>query len=115
MQHVRFPLIPNDRLLEEVLNNGLILNNALVMNMVKEAIQFHGNLFVQPLQEGKQFQARGEEMLALVHCKERPVEQSFEIEETKMHMIRVTVATLFRMSFLSRSFQWNLFQWQFHA
>ena len=99
MQHVRFPLIPNDRLLEEVLNNGLILNNALVMNMVKEAIRFHGNLFVQPLQEGKQFQARGEEMLALVYCKERPVEQSFEVEETKMHMIRVTGSKPFQNEF----------------
>ena len=99
MQHVRFSLIPNDTLLEEVLNNGLILSNAQVMNMVKEAIQFHGNLFVQPLQEGKQFQARGEEMLALVYCKGRRVEQSFEIEETKMHMIKVTGSKPFQTEF----------------
>ena len=99
MQHVRFPLIPNDSLLEEILNNGLILSNTQVMNMVKEAIQFHGNLFVQPLQEGKQFQARGHEMVALIRCKGRFVEQTFQVDETKLHMIRVTGSSPFQTEF----------------
>ena len=104
MQHVRFPLIPNDTLLEEVLTNGLILSNAKMINMVREAIQFHGNLFAQPLQEGKQFQARVEEMLALVYSKGRRVEQSYEIDETKLHMIRVTGSRPFQNEFSEQEF-----------
>ena len=104
MQHVRFPLIPNDTLSDEILTNGFILNNAQVMNMVREAIQFHGNLFAQPLQEGKQFQARVEKMLAVVYSKVRRVEQSYEIDETKLHMIRVTGSRPFQTEFSEQEF-----------
>ena len=99
MQHVRFPLIPNDTLSEEILTNGLILNNAQVMNMVREAIQFHGNLFVQPLQEGKQFQPRGEKMLALIKSLGRYEGQSITTIKTKLHMINGTDSKRFQTQF----------------
>ena len=99
MQHVRFPLIPNDTLLEEVLNNGLILNNAQVMNMVKEAIQFHGNLFAQPLQEGKQFKPRGQKMLALIKSLGRYEGPSITAIKTKLYMINGTDSKPFQTQF----------------
>ena len=69
MQHVRFPLIPMDLLLDEVQTNGLISENQQMMRMAKEALRFHSsdNMFLQPLQEGKQFQPRGEKMLVYVY------------------------------------------------
>ena len=58
MQHVRFPLIASDLLLGEILTCSLISENPQVMKMVTEALQFHSTdkVFLQPLQEGKQFQ-----------------------------------------------------------
>ena len=80
MQHVRFPLIQSDLILEEIQHFRLISENPPVSKMVTEALQFHTKLFVQPLREGKQFQPRGDKILALI--------QSTEVQ-TKMHMISV--------------------------
>ena len=90
MQHVRFPLIPNDTLSEEILTNTLILNNVQVMKTVREAMRFHSNdnTFLQPLQEGKQFQPRGEQMLALIRSTVNRTGEN-PVVETKLHMIHV--------------------------
>ena len=92
MQHVRFPLIPGNILLDEVLTNKLISENTQVMRMVREGLWFHSNdnIFLQPLQEGKQFQPRGEEMLALVRSTGRRTGQSYTVGKTELHMIRGT-------------------------
>ena len=92
MQHVRFPLIPGNILLDEVLTNKLIPENPQVMRMVREGLWFHSsdNIFLQPLQEGKQFQPRGEEMLALVLSTGRRTGQSYTVGQTELHMIRGT-------------------------
>ena len=88
MKHVRFPLIPGNLLLDEVQTNGLITENPEVMMMVKEALRFHSsdNIFLQPLQEGKQFQPRGDDMFALLHSTFRrtvPV----VVNKTKLHTL----------------------------
>ena len=90
MQYVRFPLIPNDTLSDEILTNGLILNNAQVMKMIREALQFHSNdnVFLQPLQEGKQLKPRGEKMLALIDSTYKLEGQCFTAVKTKLHMIK---------------------------
>ena len=92
MQHVRFPLIPGNILLDEVLTNELIPENPQVMRMVREGLWFHSsdNIFLQPLQEGKQFQPRGEEMLALVRSTGRRTGRSYTVGQTELHMIRGT-------------------------
>ena len=100
MQHVRFPLIPGDLLLDEVLTSRLVSENPQVMKIVTEALRFHNddNIFLKPLQEGKQFQPRGEEMLALVHSRLKntlPV----EVAETKLYMFRGTVNRPFNTQF----------------
>ena len=90
MQHVRFPLIRNDLLIDEILTCPIIAENSQVMRMVSEALRFHGKLFSQPLQEGKQFQPRGEQMLALIEGTSSGIGQSFTVDETKLHMLNVT-------------------------
>ena len=92
MQHVRFPLIASDLLLDEILTCNLILENPQVMRMVREALQFHSDdkVFLQPLQEGKQFRPRGEQILALITSTLRPAGQSLTINESKLHLIRGT-------------------------
>ena len=89
MQHVRFPLIPGGLLLDEILTCPLISGNPQVMKMVTEAMRFHNddNIFLQPLQEGKQFQPRGEKMLALIYG---TVTGSGAIGETRLYMINGT-------------------------
>ena len=89
VQHVRFPLIPTRFLVNEVHTNDLISKNAEVMKMVAEALEFQSNdnLFSQPLKEGKQFQPRGEDMLALIHSTFRTEGESITNVETKLHMI----------------------------
>ena len=107
MQHVRFPLIPSDILLHEVLTNSLISENPQVMMMVTEALRFHSNdnIFLQPLQEGKRFQPRGEEMLALIKCtSKRTVGQQYlSIDETKIHMVKGTDTTPFHSKFYDQA------------
>ena len=97
MQHVRFPLIPSNILLDEVLTNGLISENPQVMRMVKEALRFHSteNLYSQPLKEGKHFQQRGERNLLLIQNVSRNTESGW-VRETKMHMLNTTGDEPFR-------------------
>ena len=92
MQHVRFPLIPSDILLDEILTSRLISENGSVMRMVTEALKFHAdnNIFLQPLQKGKQFQRRGEDMLALVESTTISTGQSWTVPRTKLHLINAT-------------------------
>ena len=87
MQHVRFQLIPNDLLVNDILTCDLISQNTDVMKMVREALQFQSaeNLYSQPLKEGKQFQPRGEQNLVLVRVREAPN----TIPETRIHMLSV--------------------------
>ena len=89
MQHVRFPQIPSDTLLDEIITCKLISENPDVMTMVTEALKFHtpDRVFLQPLQEGKQFQPRGEQMLALIHSTGPLAIQSSTVGETKLHML----------------------------
>ena len=82
--------------------NSLISGNSEVMKMVTEALKFHNadNIFLQPLQEGKQFQQRGEQMLALVNSTiRRRGPQSLQVRETKLHMIHKTGDGHFEIEF----------------
>ena len=92
MQYVRFPLIPSYSLLNEIMTSQIISKNPEVMRMVSGALLFHSNdkVFLQPLQEGKYFQPRGEQMLALIHSTSRRAGQSYTTDDTKLHMIRGT-------------------------
>ena len=110
MQHVRFPLIPSDLLLDEVLTNGLISQNPQVMRMVREGLWFHSNdnIFLQPLQEGRQFQPRGEQMLALIESTGRRTGQSLKIDKTSLYMIRGRDSTSFNVQFSEQALSVNL-------
>ena len=101
VQHVRFPLISNGTLSEEILNNELILSNAQVKKMIREALQFQSNdnVFLQPLQEGKRFEPRGEKMLALIKSLRRYEGQSITGVKTKLHMINGTDSKPFQTQF----------------
>ena len=92
MQHVRFPQIPSYSLLNEIMTSQIISKNPELMRMVSEALLFHSNdkVFLQPLQEGKHFQPRGEQMLALIKSTSRREGQSYITDDTKLHMIRGT-------------------------
>ena len=112
VQHVRFPLIPSDLLLDEVLTNGWISQNPQVMRMVRKGLWFHSNdnIFLQPLQEGKQFQPRGEEMLALIKSiGRRTGQQSISIDETELHMIRGTDGMPFHAQYSQQALPMKLF------
>ena len=91
MQHVRFPLIPSDLLLDEVLSSRLISENSQVMKMVTEALKFHSaeNLYSQPLKEGKQFQPRGELKFVLIRYMRRNG-VSTTIQDTKICILNAT-------------------------
>ena len=101
MQHVRFPLIPTDFLLNEVQTCHLVSKNAKVMNMVAEALEFQSNdnIFLQPLKEGKQFQPRGEKMLAFLRTTYRPEGKSSPNIKTKLHMTNDKNGKLFGTQF----------------
>ena len=101
MQHIRFPLIPSNLLLKEILACRLISENPEVMKMVTEALQFQSNdnVFLQPLQEGKQFEPRGEQMLALLYSTCRCEGQSMTAVKTKLHMINGTDSKPFQTQF----------------
>ena len=90
MKFIRFALIPSDLLLDEVLKNILISENPQVMEMVTEALRFHNKLFSQPLQEGNQYQPRGEQMLDVILSTVRNTGLSLRVNETEMFMIRGT-------------------------
>ena len=101
MQHVRFPLIPSNLLLKEILACRLISENPKVMKLVTEALQFQSNdnIFLQPLQEGKQFKPRGEQMLALLYSTFRSEGQSLTAVKTKLCMINGTNSKPFQIQF----------------
>ena len=101
MQLVRFPLIPTHFLVNEIHTCDLISKNAEVMKMVGEALQFQSNdsVFLQPLQEGKQFQPRGEKTLVLVNSTYRCEGESFRDVETKLHIIMDTDGKPFATQF----------------
>ena len=87
MQHVRFPLIPMDLLLDEVQTISLITENPEVMRMVREALRFHSaeNIYRQPFHEGTQFQPRGEQKLVLIRSQKRN-----STWETMMHILNAS-------------------------
>ena len=90
MQHVRFPLIPSDVLLDEVLATSLVSENPQVMRMVTEALRFHSadNLFLQPLKDGKQFQPRGNPKLVVIQNVRENIGPTTK-QETRMYMLNV--------------------------
>ena len=92
MSHVRFPLIQSDSLLDEILGSRLVYENSRLMKMVTEALRFNSNdyIFSQPLQEGKQFQPRGEQKLVLIPCGTRNAGYSVKEKDTKLHMFNIT-------------------------
>ena len=100
MQHIRFPLIPSNLLLDEILTNGLISENPGVMRMVTEALRFHSaeNLYSQPLKEGKQFQPRGEQKLLVPRTTSRNT-GSTVIQKTRMYMLNVKGDEPFKTQF----------------
>ena len=91
--------MPSYSLLNEIMTSQIISKNPEVMRMVSEALLFHSNdkVFLQPLQEGKHFQPRGEQMLALIKSTTRREGQSYRTEDTKLHMIRGTGDKPFHM------------------
>ena len=96
MQHIRFPLIPTDLLLDEIQSSRLISENSQVMKMVTEALRFHSNdkVYLQPLKEGKQFQPRGEQKLALIQI--TPTSAGpVTIPKTKLHLLDMTGEEIF--------------------
>ena len=92
MSNVRFPLISIDSLLDEVLGSQLVYENSRIMKMVTEALRFHSNdyIYSQALQEGKQFQPRGEQKLVLIPCGTRDAGYSVKEKDTKLHMFNIT-------------------------
>ena len=110
MQHVRFPLIPGGLLLDEILTCPLISGNPQVMKMVTEAMRFHNNdnIFLQPLQEGKQFQPRGEKILALISGTTTGSGESLTIGETRLYMISETDGKPFHNLVSKQSLPMNL-------
>ena len=111
MQHIRFPLIPSNLLLNEILTCRLISENPQLMKMVTEALQFQSNdnVFLQPLQEGKRFKPRGEQMLALLYSTFRFEGQSITAVKTKLCMINGTDSKPFQTQvFRTSSRSWPL-------
>ena len=104
MQHVRFPLIPSDLLLDEVQSNVLISENPQMMMMVREALKFHSaeNLFLQPQKKGKQFQPRGELKLVVIRNVKRNTD-SGAVTETEMHILNATGDEPFQTQFSEQS------------
>ena len=74
-------------MLHKVQPNRVIAENHQLMRMVKEALRFnsHDNIFLQPFQEGKQFQPRGEEMLVLIHSIARATEMYKCLSNKPLH------------------------------
>ena len=64
MKHVKFPRIPSDLLIDEVL--PLVYTNKQSRTLVTEALRFHSHVFTQPLQTGHQYNPRGEYRLLLI-------------------------------------------------
>ena len=106
MTAVRFPLIPSDTLLDDVLTCPLMSENTQVMRMVTEALKFHNKLFSQPLQEGKQFQPRGKQMLALIRST-----GGFVIGKTMLHMLNESGGKPFHAQFSETTLRTNLRPW----
>ena len=102
MQHVRLPLIPNELLVDEVVTCELIKKNTEVMELVGEALKYHGGekLYVRPLYEGKQFQPRGEQKLVIMRNVASNPTGSKVSREIKLHMIDVTGEEPFEKSVL---------------
>ena len=108
MQHVRFPLIPSDLLLDEVQSNVLISENPQMMMMVREALKFHSaeNLFLQPQKKGKQFQLRGELKLVVIRNVKRNTD-SGAVTETEMHILKPRfLSSHFQGPFILSAFVW---------
>ena len=106
MQHVRFPLIPTDLLLDEIQSSRLVYENSQVMRMVTEALRFHSNdkVYLQPLKEGKQFQPRGEQKLALIQITPSNTVHVTK-PNTKLHLLDMTGEEIFDTQFSEQSLQ----------
>ena len=111
MQHVRFPLIPTDLLLDKIQTCRHILENMVVMRIVAEALRFQSaeNLYSQALKEGKQYQPRGKEKLVLVWLVTRNTGPN-AIRETKMHTLELTGNEPFQTQFAEQVLPMTLYR-----
>ena len=90
MRDVRFPRIPADVLIDEVMQLPLVYENRACRNLVTEALRFHSHPFTQPLQEGPQYRPRGEQRLVLVSCGTRDNGYVVQEKETGLHILNVS-------------------------
>ena len=90
IKHVRFPLIPADILLDEALQVPFIYENKPCRNLVTEALRFHSHPFTQPLQDGQQYQPRGEQKLVIIPCGTRHNGYVVQETETQLHVLDIT-------------------------
>lgn len=87
LKFVRFPFIPHDILMDEVLKAPLVYESQHYRSLVIQAIKCHGDSFIQPLQEGQQYAPRGESKLVLIPCGKRDSGYLVKDTETKMHVV----------------------------
>ena len=90
MSHVRFPHIPADVLIDEVMQVPLVYENRACRNLVTEALRFHSHPFTQPLQTGPQYRPRGEQRLILVSCGTRHNGYVVQETETGLHILNIS-------------------------
>ena len=89
---VRFPFIPADMLLDDVLHHSVIEQNEKCNGMVKEALRFHYHVFTQLLQSGPQYKPRGEQKLVLITGGKRQTGCMYNVQdsETKLHFLKLS-------------------------
>ena len=96
LKHVRFPQIPVDLLLNDIIHHCLVEQNEECKSMAKEAVKFHCNIFTQPLQFGEQYNSRGEQQLLLIPSVKTRDGFLYNVQETesKMHFLKINESEL---------------------
>ena len=88
MKCVRFPMIPNELLKEEVLGWHKLYKEPGCASMVTEALYYHAEKYSQPLYTGKQFSTRGMPGIAVIHAGFRG--EGFSVETTSTDVFLFT-------------------------
>lgn len=88
MRCVRFPMIPNQLLKDEVLGWHKLYKEPRCAAMVTEALHYHNEIYMQPLRTGKQYVTRGTPGVAVVFAGFRGV--GFSVENTSTDVFLFT-------------------------
>ena len=88
MKCVRFAIIPNELIKEEVLGWHKLYKEPSCASMVTEALCYHAEPFSQPLYSGKQFCTRGMPGIAVLHAGFRG--DGFSVETTSTDVFLFT-------------------------